>query len=1046
MKKGEKLVFILCISLALTSAVFSQVQTGSITGQIKDNEGNALPGVTVAVVSDALMGTRSYVSSETGFFRFPALPPGTYALTAEMQGFQTAKRSDIVVRVGMVVHLDISMQVATVEQEVTVTAVAPVVDVQQSKIAVSVDHNMLRNVPVARDMHDIINSAPGANYSEGSGWGGADRMTSIHGASVRDNTYAFDGVNMNDPVNMHPITNLNFDVIEEVELILGGQSAEVGYTAGAYVNIVTRSGGNKFSGGATLYNTNKSFVQQLWTDEQYQAMGVSKPSVDRNYNDLSFSLGGPIIKDKLWFFANGRYLRNDKDTMFLPWDLPYPHPGGFKHEPWPDWYHKETMGFIKLTSQITPKIKVMGMFNYTSTFRPIDSSPGPRTLFIATRKWDENVSAATGSLTYVLDQNTFIDLKGSYVHRYFAQPFQDGTYDGNVAVWNYGTNFSSGAPAYEESWDKNRYQIAAYVTRFQERWLGGNHELKAGVEFTRDRNDWNWWRKDSMYWQWNRGSPYYFGNTTAADVKTYGLPANAVGVGYSLVGAYICGPNEGDNPVADIGTHIAAFLQDSMTIANRLTLNVGLRFDYASLDKPDMKMGTAGNPMIVWLGDNVVKPYTAKTYPTVFPQGINPWLAAEAPDWKGVIKWNNLAPRIGLTYDLFGNGKTALKAFAGRYVDYLSLRFALAVTAFDPGWSWRLYWFDLDKNKGLDKTDAYWVYPYDFRKQDPSYVLKVMDPNIKAPYTDEVTLGISHELTRNVFVGLNYHYKTKKNIWQRSYWIPDTEEWWYHWDQPATKRWYVPFTTIVPGIGNYPDRQVTIYMRKNDAPAYFYRGTNLPELSSKYQGLEFIFNKRMSDGWQFSGSVVYSKAYGNLGGTYNETAGWTGSGTLPNWYTNRDGRQSIDRPLAIKLMGSVELRYGIILSAYYRYFSGAPWGRTASVRPPANWCAANNVLREFVSVYIEPIDTRRNRGTNVIDFRIEKEFSLKRFGRLGAYLDVLNLLGYNDVSVGQNDVYQYNPSAENVSEPANRTLNSAYKLITGVSGQRTLRVCLRYSF
>src|SRR5690606_33885072 len=137
-----------------------------------------------------------------------------------------------------------------------------------------------------------------------------------------------------------------------------------------------------------------------------------------------------------------------------------------------------------------------------------------------------------------------------------------------------------------------------------------------------------------------------------------------------------------------------------------------------TLDKPDMKMGTAGNDMVVWLGDNIVKPYTAKTYPTVFPQGINPWLAAQAPDWKGVIKWNNLAPRIGLTYDLFGNGKTAVKAFAGRYYDYLSLRFVLAVTAFDPGWSWRLYWFDLDKNLGIDKTDAFWVYPYDFRKQD----------------------------------------------------------------------------------------------------------------------------------------------------------------------------------------------------------------------------------------------------------------------------------------------------------------------------------------
>ena len=758
MKRLLTMTLAIGLCLGLTSALSAQVLTGSITGTITDGEGNALPGVTITVASTALMGTRSYVSSDIGFFRFPALPPGTYTLTAEMQGFHTAKREDVVVRVGMVVNLDITLQMAAIQEEVAVTAAAPVVDVQQSKIAVSVDNDMLRNLPVARDMLDVINSAPGANYTEGTGWGGAERMTSIHGASVRDNTYAFDGVNMNDPVNMHPITNLNFDAIEEVEMILGGQTAEVGYTAGAYVNIVTRSGGNKFSGGITFYNVNENLVQQLWTDEQIQAMNVAKPSVDKNFNDLSFSLGGPILRDKLWFFANGRYLRNDKRTTFTAWNLPYDHPSGYIHSPWPEWYHKELMGFGKLTAQLSPKIRVMGMFNYTDTYRPIDSAPGAYTFYDATRKYDEYVATATGSLTYVLNQNTFVDVRLSYVNRYFAQPFQESTYEGDMAIWNYGTNYSAGAPSYEESWDKNRYQIGAYITRFQESWLGGNHELKAGFEYTRDRNDWNWWRRDPMYWQWNRGSPYYFGLTTAGDVKTYGLPPGSVGIGYSQIGAYIVGPKEGDNPVADLGTSFAAFIQDSATFWNRLTLNVGLRFDAANLDKPDMKMGTAGNDFVLWLGDNVVKPYTKATYPDIYPSGLNPWLAAEAPDWNNVIKWSTFSPRIGVTYDLFGNGKTALKAFVGRYVDYLSLRFALAVTPFDPGWSWRLYWFDLDKDQALGKTDHYWVYPYDFRKQDPEFVYNVMDPNIKAPYTDEITAGISHELTRNVFVGLNSHY------------------------------------------------------------------------------------------------------------------------------------------------------------------------------------------------------------------------------------------------------------------------------------------------
>lgn len=1049
MKNPIQIVVLVCLTLGLTSGIFSQVQTGSITGTITDSENNPLPGVTLTVSSPSLMGTRTYTSTAAGFFRFPALPPGTYNLKAELQGFKTVEREAIVIRVGMVVTLEIQMEVATLAEEVAVTAAAPTVDVQQSKIAISVDNNMLRNLPVARDMLDVINSAPGANWSEGGGWGGADRMTSIHGSSVRDNTYAFDGVNMNDPVNMNPVTNLNFDVIEEVEMILGGQSAEVGFTAGAYVNIVTRSGGNKFSGGVTLYNINENYFQQLWTDSQFQALGVAKPSVDKNFNDLSFSLGGPIIKDKLWFFGNGRYLKNVKRTMYTPWNLSYAIPGGWTHDPWPEWYHREAMGFVKLTSQLTSKIRVMGMLNYTSTYRPIDATPSAYTFFVATRKWDENVQAATGTMTYILNQNTFIDARGSYVHRYFKQPFQDEVSKGDMSVWNYGTNFSVGSySSYEESWKKNRYQVGVDLTRFEDSFLGGSHEAKAGLEFTSDKNDWNWWRKNPLYWQWYRGSPYYYGNTVASDIATYGLPPGSVGIGYSLIGAWICGPKEGDNPVADLGTHFSAYLQDSMTIARRLTVNAGLRFDYAKLDKPGMKMGQAGNDFVVWLGDTVVSPYAKKTYPNIFPNGINPWLAASAGDWKGVMKWGDISPRLGLTFDVFGNGKTAVRAFAGKYVDYLSLRFALAVSPFDPGWSWRIYWFDLNKNGGLDKTDYYWFpgYMYDIRKQDLNWARNMIDPDIKAPYTQEFTAGISHELTRNVSIAVNYHYKNKKNIWQRTYYNVDTKEYWYHWDQAAAKKYYAPFSCTVPGTGIYPDRDVTIYLQKVGGPAGFYRGTNLPELKSRYQGVEFILNKRMADHWQFSGSLVIGKAYGNLSSDYSSTAGWTGSGITPNWYTNRDGRQPIDRPMALKLMGTVELPYGIMLSGYFRYFAGTPWGRSTTIRPPAAWCAANGLVQQDVSIYIEPIDTRRNPAVNQLDMRVEKNFDIPRAGRIGAFVDVLNLLGYTSVSVGQNEIARYSPSNWGVREPANVLLNSNYKLVTGVSGLRSLRLCLRYSF
>ncbi|MGQ9638487.1 MAG: TonB-dependent receptor [Thermodesulfobacteriota bacterium] len=1040
------LLFSLFFGISLCN-VSAQVLTGTLTGIIKDKDGNLLPGVTVTVSSPSLMGTRSYASSEAGSFRFPTLPPGTYAITAELSGFKTVKVSDIVVRVGMVVNVDIVMEVAPLEEEMIVTAAAPTVDVRQSKIAVTVDEAILQNAPIARDMHAVVNFLPGATYSQDTGWSGAGRMTSVHGSSVRDNVYAFDGTNMNDPVQMNPITNINYDVIEEVEAMLGGFPAEVGYAAGAYVNIVTRSGGNRFSGGLTFFTTNKHLVQYLWTDQDYSALGVSKPTADKNYNDFSLSVGGPILKDRLWFFTNGRYLRNDKDIMFLPWDLPYAHPAGYTHAPWPSWYHREMMGFVKMTAQVTSKLRLMGMVNYTDTYRPIDESPSPRTLLAATRKWDENVTTVTGHLNYVFNQNTLIDAKASYVRRYFLQPFQEEAYQGNVAVWNYGTIFSVGRTGYEESWNKKRYQIGASLTRYQDNLLGGSHELKAGMEVNRDRNDWYWWRKDPLYWLWYRGSPYYYGTTTAAHIPLYNLPPEAVGVGYSLIGAWICGPKEGDNPVIDIGNNWSGFVQDSFTLFKRLTLNIGFRLESARLDKIDMKKGEAGTDFVLWLGEQYIKPYTKVTYPTVFPDGLNPYLADQAPDWKSVIKWTNFSPRIGMSFDPFGDGKTALKAFFGRYVQYLQLRFALAVSAFDPGWSWRIYWFDTNSNKQLDKQDYYFVPAmYDFRKQSHDYVLKLMDPNIKAPYTDELTVGISRELLTNFSFGVNFYYKQKKNIWQRTYWDPETGYYWYHWNLPHSSDYWVPFTTIVPAVGQYPEQRVTIYLRKAKGPAAFYRGTNLPELETKYQGLEFVFNKRMSNGWQLAGSVVISKSYGNVPPDVEGSGGWTMVGITPNYYVNSYGRLPNDRPLVIKLMGSFELPYGIILSPYYYHYAGIPWGRTVNIMPPADWCVANNAIQEMWSVYIDSRDAYRYPATDEVDLRLEKVFTLKRFGKIGAFVDVLNLFGHKYISAGLNPIDRYSPSAPNVAEPSKITTSSSYKVITSVTGTRVVKFSLRYSF
>ena len=1022
-KRIFRILFLFFLLAFLSTSALAQQQTGTIRGIITDPDGNPLPGVTVSVTSEAIMGPQTYVSTETGAFRFPALPPGTYKLTAEMTGFKTFVRENLIVRVGMTVTVDFTMEIATVEEEVTVTAASPTVDVQSTKIAVIMDGALLKNLPLARDLYDIMTAAPGA-ISEGMTY---RRTYAIHGSTVRSNTTSFDGVNMNDPVVMYTITNINFDVMDEVESITAGHPASVGFTDGAYVNIVTKSGGNKFSGGAVAYFTNQDMAQHLWTDEQVTALGVAKPEVSKSWIDGSLTFGGPVMVDKLWFFTNGRYIKQERVTNFIG---PYTDVLGYTHNPY-NWTHQEQMGFIKLTGQLGSKIKLMGMFNYTGIYRPMYEEPGSRVCFIRTRVWDHE-TGYTGNaiLNYIFDQNTFVDLRFGLVRRWFPIPMQPGEAQDWPRVYDRGSLYGYITNArFNETYLRKRWQTGAYFTRFQDNLLGGNHEFKGGVEYENTYGDWDWYRKDNMIWyidSTNSNHMYYDGSA-------------------GRVYFYICGPESGSNRIIDRGGRIGAYIQDSATFADRLTVNVGIRFDRSWGWKPAVNKAQAGNPTSVWVGENVVRPYVIANYGANFPEGINPWAAGTSPEWKDIISWNEFSPRFGITYDPFGQGKTAIKFSFNRYTEYLMLQYFSTLHPFYPR-SFRLTWTDTNDDWYPNIGDTFVVYPADYRGMDPEFAKQRLDPEMKSPLTDELTFGVWHELFKNFSLGLNFIYKHKKNIAEDVLYAPDLDAYWYHIDQPTAQRYWIPFTTTVPGTDNYPSRDVTLYYFTNDAPGTFYRFTNVPELTRKYWAVELIFNKRMSDGWQFGGSIVYSKAYGNIGGWYDQSWGWSGGADNPNAFVNTYGRINTDRPLQIKLYGTAQLPLRIFLSAFYQYQDGSPWARYASIRPPSSWCTAHNVYRQYLGVNIETEGSRRNRAWNQLDMRLEKEFALGNFGRLGAYIDVTNVLGWSGVGIGLDDVYRWDPVAEGPNQTGTKSLETTYKVISSVSGTREAKFSLRFSF
>jgi len=352
----------------------------------------------------------------------------------------------------------------------------------------------------------------------------------------------------------------------------------------------------------------------------------------------------------------------------------------------------------------------------------------------------------------------------------------------------------------------------------------------------------------------------------------------------------------------------------------------------------------------------------------------------------------------------------------------------------------------MNDNQQVDIGDDFVVRSYDYRRFDPDFSKSKLNPDTSSPITDAVTVGIERELFKDFSVAASYIYKHGHNIFEAVAYDTELGELWYHMDLEAAQRYYVPFTAVVPGTDEYPDTTVTIYTRKTNAPPMFNYAINVPELWRKYQALEFKFQKRMSHGWQILSSVVWSKAYGTWGGLGGQTWGWQVSGNQPNYYVNREGRINIDRPLVIKLMGTVRLPYSIMLSGFYRHYSGSPWTRYALIRPPTSFTKANKVYRWYYGVNLEQAGSRRNPSSDILDIRVEKEFRIRDVGRLGVYLDATNILGWSNISVGRDDIYRYNPIAENEPYPAGVTQEATYKLISAVSGVRTFRLSFRFSF
>ena len=299
---------ILAVLALLAGAIpaLAQVQTGEITGRVSDDTGAVLPGATVTLTSPALIQPQSATSSETGSFRFTLIPIGTYSVKFELPGFKTVVREGIVVNIGFTAQINQQLAISTVQETVTVSGESPIVDTKGTTAKTTFDIDSLQNIPSARDPWVMLQRVPNITMDRinvGGSQSGQQSGYISRGANTGNNKWALDGVDITDmsATGASPIY-YDFDMMQEMQVTTGGADASQ-QTGGVGINFVTRSGTNRFRGTGRLYNTNDKFESDNVTPE-IKAQGGGSGAPIQNINDMGVEVGGPIMRDKLWYWGS----------------------------------------------------------------------------------------------------------------------------------------------------------------------------------------------------------------------------------------------------------------------------------------------------------------------------------------------------------------------------------------------------------------------------------------------------------------------------------------------------------------------------------------------------------------------------------------------------------------------------------------------------------------------------------------------------------------------------------------------------------------------
>jgi hypothetical protein len=626
-------ILLVCALIALPAA--SYAQEAVLTGTVTDSTGGVLPGVTVVAVNEATGNRFEAVTDERGIYRIPARV-GSYVITAELSGFTTVSRTGLQLLIGQTASVNLQMAPSTVQETVTVTAEAPLLNVTTSALGGNVDPQQVQELPVAgRNWMALALLAPGSRTSSTNA---TAPLPDRNNGEAREFQLNLDGQQISSELGTGGQPRFSQDSIAEFQFISNRFDATQGRSTGVQVNAISKSGTNNIAG---LFRAN---FRDTRFNAENPALGRVVPISNQQY---STTLGGPLVQDKLHYFGNFEYEREPRSSI---WNTPYP---AFNIELKGKVTRK--IAGIRLDYQLSQSARLMGKVSGQNSYEPFGG--GSATAHPAsTIDVDERNREYLGSFTQVLSNRTVNEIKGGYTHFGFANATlvnwskhwqaPNGITNGypRITFTGFSINANANAPRHR---DQKVWQVRDDLTHSYD--FRGRHDMRVGFEFV-DHYE------DSLNCNQCGGTIDARGTFGGAAIPSpaqmqawFPDPFNADTWNFAAlspwVRTYTIGigafPNQYHQP------KYGAWAQDDWRIGDKLTLNLGLRYDL-SLNSWANEVGLE------------YKPGQPPFYPSGRPNDAN-----------------NLQPRLGFAYQL--DDRTVIRGGSGTY-----FADALTVDAFWP--------------------------------------------------------------------------------------------------------------------------------------------------------------------------------------------------------------------------------------------------------------------------------------------------------------------------------------------------------------------------